>query len=238
MKQFGQLGFSLLELLIANLLGLLLLLALTQIYLNIKNTYQLQQAIVTIEEHARFSIYSLNQQIRMAGYADCEKSLTPTINVDAVQGYSTNTLPGFLKFNRIVANTDILVIKQCAWINSQEKLLTIAFFIADTLQKNNVGQPIYGLYEKKISAQGEVNTQELASGVENMQLQFGISNRNKNIDGYKKIAQMQDNDWIKVKGIKITLLFNSINTVLKKSITPDRMLHKEWDTFIALRERQ
>lgn len=68
-------GFALVELMVALTLGLLLSLALIQIFLSAKDTYQSQTASAQLQEDARFVLNKLAQDIRMVGTFGCLASV-------------------------------------------------------------------------------------------------------------------------------------------------------------------
>lgn len=237
-------AFSLIEIMIASLLGIILIAGLMQIFLSIKKTYQLQQALAIIQENGRYVTYLLNQNIRMAGFDQCED--TEANAKEIIYGYSGNHLPTALKNSHVIPTSDVVAIKRCASNNGKEKMATILFYVAGNLRKNETGQATSGLYEKILFNNNENKTQELVSGLEDMRISFGISNDDRDVVAYKRIGQMQKDDWQKIKSLEIALLLNSINNVLsnaqiynfdqQKIIANDKMLHKEWDTYITLRE--
>ena len=67
----GSRGIGLIELMIAMTLGLLVVLAVTQIFLSAKNTYQSQSAAAAMQEDARFVLSKMMQEIRMVGMIGC-----------------------------------------------------------------------------------------------------------------------------------------------------------------------
>ncbi|MGD8379988.1 MAG: PilW family protein [Gammaproteobacteria bacterium] len=66
-----QQGFTLVELMIAMVLGLLLVAAAIHLFLSNHRTYQLQDAIGRLQENARFVVEVLGRDIRAAGFAGC-----------------------------------------------------------------------------------------------------------------------------------------------------------------------
>lgn len=64
-------GFSLIELMIAMLIGLIVLNGVIQLVINSKRSYLDNQAISQIQENARFSVDILSREIKMAGYLGC-----------------------------------------------------------------------------------------------------------------------------------------------------------------------
>jgi len=64
-------GFSLVELMISLVLGLILTLGVTQIYLSSSDTYRLTDGLARIQENARFASEFLGREIREAGGDGC-----------------------------------------------------------------------------------------------------------------------------------------------------------------------
>lgn len=68
-------GLSLIELLIAMVLGLTLALGVVQIYVGTSATERDQDARLRIQENGRFALNFLGNEIRMAGYLGCQGSI-------------------------------------------------------------------------------------------------------------------------------------------------------------------
>ncbi|MFJ3483597.1 PilW family protein [Pseudomonas sp. NPDC090202] len=64
-------GFGLVEIMLALLLGLILSLALTQVFLSSKNTWLSQTSSAALQEDARFVLAKMLQEIRLAGVPRC-----------------------------------------------------------------------------------------------------------------------------------------------------------------------
>lgn len=69
-------GFTLVELLIAMLIGLVIVIGVVQIFSANRATYQLDEGLARAQENGRFSLYFLSQDIRHAGYLGCNKDTT------------------------------------------------------------------------------------------------------------------------------------------------------------------
>lgn len=100
-------GFSLLEIMIAMALGLIVLVGVSQIYLNFKKIYQVQENIARLQENGRFATYILSKNISMAGYGGCLKTNLP----NAIEGFTSPNLPSYLQ-GKVVKDTDVIVIKK------------------------------------------------------------------------------------------------------------------------------
>ena len=82
----GQRGFSLVELMVAVTIGLIILAAVSGIFVTSKSTYNTTDSLARLQENARFAVHYLSRDIRMAGFAGCLddlKSVNSTINGSA-----------------------------------------------------------------------------------------------------------------------------------------------------------
>ena len=64
-------GLGLIELMVAMVLGLVVVLGVTQIFISAKNTYQSQNAAAVMQEDARYLLSRMIQEIRMVGMFGC-----------------------------------------------------------------------------------------------------------------------------------------------------------------------
>lgn len=120
-----------------------------------------------------------------------------------------------------------------------------AFYLKDTGRSNANGDTILTLIEQDING----NERELAEGVEQLQISYGVDT-----DGDFTANVYQDantistaNNWDNVISVKLNILFNSIENVateptpyqfVETTYTPsDRLLRRELETYITLRNR-
>lgn len=68
-------GFSLVEMMIAMTISLVIILAVTQIFVSSKTTYSYTEGLSRIQEGGRFAVDFMAQDIRMAGYSGCARRL-------------------------------------------------------------------------------------------------------------------------------------------------------------------
>ena len=66
-----QVGLTLVELLVALVIGLILVGGVVQIFVSNKQTYQLTDELARMQESARYAFYVLSRDLRMAGYTGC-----------------------------------------------------------------------------------------------------------------------------------------------------------------------
>lgn len=102
--KFKQNGFSIVELMVALLLGLFLMGGVTGMYISGKQTYRMTDNLSRLQESMRFSLDFISQDVRMAGYTSCRNTpaVTNVINGsgaswfldffnNGIRGYEGNT---------------------------------------------------------------------------------------------------------------------------------------------------
>ena len=72
-------GFSLVELMVALLIGLIISIGVVQIFGATRATYQLDESLARAQENGRFALEFLHQDIRHAGYAGCKRDTTVAV---------------------------------------------------------------------------------------------------------------------------------------------------------------
>ncbi|MCW8917794.1 MAG: PilW family protein [Gammaproteobacteria bacterium] len=79
-----QHGFSLIELMVALVIGLILLAGVLQLFLGSKQTYRTQEALGRVQQESRFAFATLSRELRMIGYQGCagRASLAPNVIAD------------------------------------------------------------------------------------------------------------------------------------------------------------
>lgn len=73
-----QIGLSLIEIMIALLIGAFLIGGVLQIFIGSKQTYRMQEGLSRLQENGRFALDFLARDIRMAGFLGCSSQATPT----------------------------------------------------------------------------------------------------------------------------------------------------------------
>lgn len=119
-------GFTLVELMVAMVLGLILTGGIINIYISSKQTYRMQDNQSRLQENGRFALNYLSKDLRMAGYMGCNNLATLNPNVIAqnppmtslfdpatvIQGYDSGTWPSNFPgkpANLVAGNSVILV---------------------------------------------------------------------------------------------------------------------------------
>ncbi|MGH8397365.1 MAG: PilW family protein [Gammaproteobacteria bacterium] len=74
----NQIGLSLIELMIAMLVGLILLAGVLSIFLSSRSSYNINSGVAQIQENGRFALNFINAATRQAGYMSCGSSANVT----------------------------------------------------------------------------------------------------------------------------------------------------------------
>lgn len=94
-------GLSIVELMVALTIGLILLAALTRLFVTSRSTYTLEESLARVQESGRFAMEFLAQDIRMAGYAGCSANLSGAQVTNMVEGaedyqtFNANGISGY-----------------------------------------------------------------------------------------------------------------------------------------------
>lgn len=95
-----QRGFSLVELMVAMVIGLILSAGVISVYLTSKKSYSVDTGLAQVQENGRFALSFMEPLVRMGGYMGCTRATpknhlmnSPTVDFDfskPVQGYDAN----------------------------------------------------------------------------------------------------------------------------------------------------
>ena len=222
-----QTGLSLVEIMIALLIGLFLLGGVLQIFINSQQTYRMQENLSRLQENGRFAIDFLAHDSRMAGYWGCLSGTNTDItgvdnnagvaNID--DGTDSITLKGI--FNPTLttavacdspANTDPVY---------TDPTSTIAYTI------NNAA-----LYQ---NTNGQNNNNALVEGIENMQILYGVDTDTPHNGANYYVPAYPALDWPNVVSIRITLTARTLDSNL--TTIGDGRIRRDFTTTITLRNR-
>ncbi|MDD2761111.1 MAG: PilW family protein [Methylomonas sp.] len=104
-----QAGLTLVEIMIALLIGAFLLGGVLQVFVNSKQTYRMQENLSRLQESGRFAMELISNDLRMAGYVGCASlgAVKLTIDADpkADEDKGSNTNPKLTDFSNSTAIT-------------------------------------------------------------------------------------------------------------------------------------
>lgn len=99
-----QQGFSLVELLVSIVIGLLLVVGVLQAFISSKETYTMQSGLAKLQENGRFAMAFLSRDLRQAGYNGCTSNTTFANTLRDASG----ALPSYLDFTASIEGADNL----------------------------------------------------------------------------------------------------------------------------------
>lgn len=230
-------GFSLVEMMISLVLGLMVLGAVTALYLGSSQSTQFQTSIQRMEENGRIAIDLLSRNLRMAGYDDPLNAFP--VDQPLIQG-TTGASGALLALPDLKTAADTVGVR----------------YEGGNQIRDCLGAPVLeGAYVTNlygISTDGNLvcgtstsNRRALVEGVEDMQLRYGID---LDADGFanRYVAAGNVGDWSQVVTVEISLLVSSITDALPDSDTvclgctvfsgtADRKIRSQFQTVVGVR---
>ena len=227
----SQKGFSLVELMIAMVLGLLLLVGVVNIFLGSNQTYRLQEAMFQMQEAGRFSISIMTRDVRDAGFQNVLPiNVTRTTNIEAVRGYQIADAGR-------PASVVTSVSSEIFYINTHDGDLAgdIAYYIATDVS----GSP--ALFR---------NGDAIVESVEGLVVEYGRDlDGDRQVDQFDLLAAIPATGWSDVVAVRVNIYVASGPVGLLETAKPampapfgaidtsDRRLYQPFTTTIALRNK-
>ena len=245
-----QMGFNLIEIMIALLIGAFLLGGILQVFIGSKETYRMQENLSRLQQNARLALNYLSNDIRLAGYWGCLSSIS--LNNSDVAGTNDNAVAG----DNIDEGTDTITLKG-AFSLTPAGSCGIA---VDTVDSCGLGMNCYTDPSSTISYKINASTLQrstngssinLSEGIENMQIVYGVdTDKDSTLNYYVPANNVTTANWPNVVSVRISLLAVTLDNNLTTqpmpyffngtTITPsrtDRKIRRVFTTTIALRNR-
>ena len=234
-------GFTLVELMVALVLGLLVLGMVLTAYLSNMQASRFQNGVLRVQENGRFAIDVLSRTMRMAGYDDPASPASVTGN--PIKG-AASAGDAALTQTGIKTNTDIIAVTYEGGIDIRDCQGNIfAQGITRTSQ--------YAVRDDEnlvcLTDATGATVQELAEGIEDMQILYGIDPDGDGVaNRYTDVANIGVGNLDNIISLEITLLVNSVVNVLPGAdnvclgciVFPgstDQLLRAEFQTIIDIR---
>lgn len=101
-KRCNQAGLSMIELMIAMVIGLILTAAVLQIFIGSKATYSTQASLARLQENGRFALEYLSRDLRVTGFIGCstKNTIANTLEDDSSDVYD------FIDFSNLLGGED------------------------------------------------------------------------------------------------------------------------------------
>jgi type IV pilus assembly protein PilW len=216
-------GFTLVELMVALTLGLIVLGLVLTVYLGGMQAARFQNGLLRVQENGRFAIDALSRTMRMAGYDDPMNLPSLSAFNPPIEGVTnaddSDLLITTTTGTAIMANTDTIAVTFQGGLGT-----SIRDCQGSPIPLNTLRTSQYAVRDdfKLICLTDVMNNEEeseLAEGVEDMQVLYGIDPDGNGVaNHYVDAANIGAGNWDNITSVQITLLVNSVVNVLR---TPD-----------------
>lgn len=254
-----QLGMTLIEIMIALLIGAFLMGGVLQIFVSSRQTNRMQESLSRLQENGRFAMEFISKDIRRAGYWGCLSPSTPdtdiagtnddTVNGDSIDdGTDTLTLRG--AFSSLISvciepplpPTAAACLPATASACGDPALTTAAYY---TDPSSTI---TYTINNSVLQRNTNNQNNGLIEGIENMQILYGADTNADNVPNYYVPAGTAGLNMAQVVSIRISLLAATIDDNLTAqpltytyngvTTTPtDFRIRRVFNTTIAVRNR-
>lgn len=176
-----QKGLSLIELMVAMVIGLFLILGVTQIFISNQRTYLFQQAQMGNQENGRFTLAILSQELLKAGYRSSLGAVIPADNslsgCNFPLGASVVAISESALCVQYQATSKLDVTCQGTALATGDKDSITAPYSAKpvpaTVRPKIVEKIAFDSANKAITCTNGATTQQLVSGVQDLRFEYG-----------------------------------------------------------------
>jgi type IV pilus assembly protein PilW len=221
-------GFSLIELLVAMVIGLILLLGVSQVFLSSRQTFATNDSMTKLQENGRFALEFIASTARQAGYLspgspddrpfpiepiNCGKGSGASNPCSSNGAASASDRVSFSAEPALIIDGSL---RDCAGsIVPADRVIINTYFIIPADANNP--QPSLGCssYNRKGNAWITQN-QRLIDGIESLQVLYGIASNESplSVGSFISADRVElQNKWADVVAVRIAVLANSIDPV-------------------------
>jgi type IV pilus assembly protein PilW len=239
-----QSGFSLVEIMIALLIGLFLLGGILQMFSASQQTYRMQSNLARLQENGRFALDFLARDIRMASYWGCMTS--STADISGTEGAvnvpdSISIQAAFVLIPTGICGNPVNSANSCGAVNCYTDLTSsITYIISTPAITVTSPNPNITLYRNTNNV-----SNPLIEGIQNMQILYGVDSDSDGAANYYVSANNVAN-MLQVVSVRISLLVVTLDDYLTTqpmtytyngiTTTPtDHKIRRVFNTSIAIR---
>ena len=234
-RKRAQQGFSLVELMIAMLLGLLLLVGVVNLFLGSSQTYRLQEALFRVQESGRFALDIMQRDLLNAGFQNVIPiGANRDTSIVAVTGHPNSTpLPSAVINNGVAS--DILHLNMNEFRDGAGTLVgDIYYYLAPDVSGQN------SLYR---------NTDAVVEGVEAIEFLYGVdTDGDRDPDIFNTRTAVGAGQWEDVIAVRVSILVAAGDAgIVETAQTPsapfaavntsDRRMYQVFSNTIVLRNK-
>lgn len=218
----SQQGLSLIELMVAIVLGLLLINGALEMLLTSRNTYRNTDDISRIQENGRFALELLASNIRMAGYKNPvninpdipDTQISQSFFTDACDTMDPCTADGG------GSNSDQIAVyldpppdngsdTDCIGndVGDEDNIANVFY-----IQKVNNISSLYCRGYNVSTGAWTAAAQPLVDGIDNMQILYGLEDASGRVSQYRPADKLSADDWTNIGAVRLALLVSSGTT--------------------------
>lgn len=235
-----QTGFTLIELMIASLIGLVVMAGMLNLFITTNKSVTLSDAMSQNQETGRFAMDYLTKFIRRAGYSDDFTRFTPPLMINTI---TTPCTPASVSYDACSVNEapnsygDRLGIpyyvsagetsSSCTGTNidGPDDVVNV-FWVSNDVAGNTDHELRCRTYSRTTNAWLD-NAVSVISNVENFQVQVGLAQteEDRNTARYVSIDVVEDNDLMNlVRGIRVAILTTSRDNQSPNALKSNKQL--------------
>jgi type IV pilus assembly protein PilW len=232
-----QLGMTLIEIMIALLIGAFLLGGVMQIFVSSQQTNRMQENLSRLQENGRFALEFISKDIRRAGYWGCLLPSSPDVDI---AGTNDNTANG----DNIDDGTDTLTLIG-AFVLAPTG--TCGVSVAPALASDPSSRIFYKINGSTLQQDTNGQNNGLIEGIEDMQILYGVDTDTDGTANYyvsaNNVANMAQVISIRISLLAATLDDNLADQPLTYSYNgvmttaADRRIRRVFNTTVAVRNR-
>ena len=239
-----QSGMTLIEIMIALLIGVFLTGGIILVFISSKQTYRMQENLSRLQENGRFAMEFLGRDIRMAGFWDCMAPSSTVSDVTGTEGASgapdTITLRGAFVRAHAPADACGTAVTAAATVACPQAAAPANFYT------DNSSIITYSISSGKLRRVTNCTTNDVVDGVENMQILYGVDTdavgtANYGTPNYYVSANTAWTaaNWSQVVSVRISITVRTLENNLISAIAgnPNGRITRDFTTTLALRNR-
>ncbi|AMK78282.1 MULTISPECIES: PilW family protein [Methylomonas] len=236
----SQRGMTLIEIMIALLIGAFLLTGIIQIFIGSRQSYRMQENMSRLQENGRFALEFLSHDIRMTGFWGCRNPTSPDIDIAGTNDNATNG-------DSIDNGTDTITLKG-TFTQTPTGTCGTAVLSTDAYYTHASSTITYKVNNSVLQQDTNGLNNPMVEGIENFQILFGADTNNDNSPDYYVAAGTTGLNMAQVVSIRISLLAATIEDNLTSQPIPytyngatttptDRKIRRVFNATIAVRNR-
>ena len=237
-------GLTLVELMIAVVLGLGVMGGILSLYVNVGESASYLNAASRVQENGRFAINHIGRTLRMAGYDDPETATAgPTTVLEGKAGSAVSMGDFTIRGTSdavVISHEGAALVRNCQGVQVAEDT-----WVTNTYAISSDDEMICNTVTTVSGVTTTTAGQVIAEGVEDMEILYGVDSDADGIaNRYRTAATVTD--WADVVSARIALLVNSVEPVYASTLhecescntfnpTANNLLRGEFHTTIRFR---